>query len=172
VLLRADLRCFALRRRFPLIICGFNTFQHLYARTDVEQALLAVRNHLAPDGRFAIDLLNPDPAWLARDPKRRWARTRFAHPETGHRFVYSTNHVYDTATQIALIRMYYEPVTPDERGATARIVHLAHRQFFPQELEALLRYSGFRISSRRGGFNGQPFVSESEAQVIIASCDI
>src|SRR5688572_7685270 len=32
---RADLRAFALARRFPLVFCAFNTLQHLYTRHDV-----------------------------------------------------------------------------------------------------------------------------------------
>ena len=52
--------------------------------------------------------LNPDPAWLARDPLRRWSRTRFRHPQTGEPLIYTTNHIYDAAAWIAFIRIYYE----------------------------------------------------------------
>ena len=186
--------------RFPLILCPFNSFMHLYTRQDVEACLAEVRRLLAPDGIFALDVLNPDPAWLARDPLRRWSRTRFRHPRTGERFIYTTNHVYDAATQVAWMRIYYEPEQapdhapnqapdsapdhalegsdgplsgvprgpePSESGLT-RTVHLAHRQFYPAELEALLYYNGFALSSRLGGFDGQPLTPESAEQVICA----
>lgn len=170
--------------RFPLIICPFNSFMHLYTREDVEACLAEVRRLLAPDGVFALDVLNPDPAWLARDPLRRWSRTRCRHPLTGERFIYTTNHIYDAETQVAWIRIYYEPdpsfggsdeplsgvprvSEPPETGP-ARTVHLAHRQFYPAELEALLFYNGFALSSRLGGFDGQPLTPESAEQVICA----
>lgn len=159
---RGDFRQLALGRRFPLIICPFNAFQHLYTRTDVEQFLAGVRRHLAPGGLFAFDVLNPDLAWLSRDPRKRWARTRFRHPRTGRLMVYSTSLSYDAALQIAFMRIYYEPAT----GGRARIVRLAHRQFFPLELEALLHYNGFTVETHEGGFGGQPLLPESAEQVI------
>src|SRR5207248_3044709 len=105
---RADFRSLALGRRFPLILCPFNAFQHLYTRDDVERFLTGVRRHLRPSGRLVFDLMNPDLAWLSRDPRRRWARTRFRHPVSWERLVYSTDLTYDGALQIAFMRIYYE----------------------------------------------------------------
>jgi hypothetical protein len=33
---------------------------------------------------------------------------------------------------------------------------MTHRQFFPQELEALLHYNGFDITEQYGSFTGDP----------------
>ena len=71
---RVELRARRLPRRrssaaaFALVICPFNAFMHLYTREDVERFLAVVRAHLAPGGLFAFDVLNPDLAWLSRDP--------------------------------------------------------------------------------------------------------
>lgn len=176
-LVRADFRALPLGEpaaaRFPLVICPFNGFMHLYTRHDVEQCLAEVRRLLAPGGLFALDVLNPDPGWLARDPLRRWSRTRFRHPGTGERLVYTTNHVYDAAAQIAWIRIYYEADPKADAAAAARpspphTVQLTHRQFYPAELEALLHYNGFTIVQSAGGFDGQPISSVSAEQVICA----
>src|SRR3954466_13975543 len=43
---RGDMRRARLGRRFPLIICPFNAFLHLYTRRDVEAFLARVRAHL------------------------------------------------------------------------------------------------------------------------------
>src|SRR5260370_1245019 len=75
-----------------------------------ERFLAAVRAHLLRGGRFAFDVLLPDLKWLSRDSERRWARTRFRHPRSGERMVYSTNLIYDDALQIAFQRIYYRPV--------------------------------------------------------------
>jgi len=189
-LVRADFRALPLAdgaaERFPLIVCPFNGFMHLYTRRDVEQCLAEVRRLLAPDGLFAFDVLNPDPGWLVRDPLRRWSRTRFRHPGTGERLVYTTNHVYDAAAQVAWIRIYYEadpapdpapaterttasdPAAAPPRPGPPRTVQLTHRQFYPAELEALLHYNGFAIVQSAGGFDGQPISSVSAEQVICA----
>ena len=161
-LVQADFRALALRRRFPLVICPFNAFMHLYTRDDVERFLAVVRAHLAPGGLFAFDVMNPDLAWLSRDPTRRWARTRFRHPRTGKLTYYSTSLSYDAALQVAFMRIYYEPAG----GGRERTVKLTHRQFFPLELEALLHYNGFSVEAHEGGFDGGALVPESEEQVL------
>jgi SAM-dependent methyltransferase len=161
-LVHADFRRLALGRRFALVVCPFNAFMHLYTRGDVEQLLAVVRRHLRPGGLFAFDVMNPDLAWLSRDSTRRWARTRFRHPTTGAKMVYSTNLVYDAALQIAFMRIYYQP----EAGTRERVVRLTHRYFFPLELEALLHHGGFTVEAQDGDFEGAPLETESESQVL------
>ena len=109
------------------MIAAFNVLEHLYTRVEVDACLRRVAAHLAPGGAFAFDVQLPDLAWLLRDPTKRWARTRFTDPTTGRAIFYSTNHDYDPVGQIALIRLYYEPVD----GTPGRIVKLSQRKFFP-----------------------------------------
>ncbi len=158
-----DFRAIDLRERFQLVICPFNAFMHLYQREDVERFLAVVHAHLAPGGLFAFDVLNPHLGWLARDPHRRWARTKFRHPKTGKAMVYSTSVTYDAALQIAFMRIYYAP----ESGGRERIVRLVHRQFFPLELQALLHYNDFTVAAHHGGFLGAELLPESEEQAIL-----
>ena len=162
-LVRADFRALALGRRFPLVICPFNAFMHLYTRDDVEQFLDGVRRHLRKGGRFVLDVMNPDLRWLSRDHEKRWARTRFRHPTTGERMVYTTNLVWDGPLQIAFMRIYY---APENGRRKEEVVQLTHRYFFPQELEALLHYNGFAIESVEGDFDGEPLSGYSEQQVL------
>jgi len=160
--IRGDMTQFSLDARFPLIVMGFNSFEHLYTRLQVEAALGCVRAHLAPGGRFAFDCQNPDLKWLTRDPEKRWARTRFRHPETGVPLVYSTNHTYDPVSQIALINIYYEA----EDGLSRQVV-LSQRKFFPAELEALVSHAGLRIEARLSDFSDMPLSGDAESQVLI-----
>ena len=171
-LVRADMRSLPISGSpgVPLVICPFNGMMHLYGKADVTAMLAEVRRVLAPGGRFAFDVLNPDLAWLTRDPHRRWARTRFTHPGTGEKLVYTTNQTYEPISQIAYIRIYYEPQesVPEESKRT-RVVRLAHRQFFPAELEGICTAAGFRIEDRWGGFSGEPLEGDSESQVMLCS---
>jgi SAM-dependent methyltransferase len=163
-LVEADLRDFAVGGRFPLILAAFNVLEHLYTRVELAAALGRVAAHLAPDGHFAFDVQVPDPAWLARDPRRRWSRTRFVDPRTGTPMVYSTSHTYEPIGQIALIRLYYERA--DGRGRP-RVVHLSQRKYFPAELEALVAAAGFDVVERYGDFAGRPLAAGAESQVLI-----
>jgi SAM-dependent methyltransferase len=158
-----DLRTFELGRRFGLAVAAFNVVEHLYTRVEVAAFLARVADHLEPDGMLAFDVQMPDLKWLSRDPERRWARTRFTHPTTGKQVVYSTNHDYDPVTQIALIRIYYEPVD----GGPTRVVKLSQRKFFPAELEALLAASDFRLVERYGDFGGAELDGAAMSQVLV-----
>lgn len=173
-LIEADFRALPLdcspSERFRLIVCPFNGLLHLYERQDLERFLTEVRRLLHPDGLFAFDAANPDPQWLARDPNRRWSRTRFRHPRTGEPLVYSTNHDYDPASQVMTMRLFYEPDAKANwpTPSPPRTVILTQRMYFPAELAALLHYNGFSLWYRAGGFDGQPLSPVSAEQVICA----
>lgn len=162
----ADMCQFAFSRRFGLVLMTFNSFEHLYTRVEVAACLERVRAHLAPGGRFAFDVQLPDLRWLERDPRKRWARTKFRHPVTGQRLEYSTNHDYDPVSQIVCIRLFYEPLEPGPVTRT-EVVHLSQRKFFPAELEALLAHSGFSIERRFGDFDGEALGPDAESQVLV-----
>lgn len=161
---RADLREVRLRRRFPLVIAPFNVFMHLYTREDFERALGTVRAHLAEGGRFVFDVLMPDAEALARDPARLY-RCGSVKPAGRPRARYSESFDFDPVSQVMTITMVFEP---EEPSAPATVHRLAHRQFFPRELEALLHYNGFAVERAYGGFDGEPYDLYAESQVIVA----
>lgn len=165
LLVRGDMRHLPLRGPFGLVLCPFNAFMHLYRQQDITACLSEVHRVLDPNqGRFVFDVQNPDLRWLLRDPRKRWARTRFKHPVTVRTMVYSTNHTYDAKRQIAHVKLYYD--CPDDPSAS-RTVSLAHRQFFPQELRLLLNVHGFTLESEFGDFDGRPFEADSETQLLV-----
>jgi len=167
LLVEGDLLRLPLRGSFSLVIAAFNTLQHVYDSEQLVALFAAVRQLLAADGRFAFDVMLPDLEWLMRDPERRWIRRRFTHPESGEKLIYSTNHVYEAASQICYIRIYYDPL-PGNPGRP-RVVHLAHRQYFPQELRTLLRAAGLQVERCEGGFAGERLRTASESQVYVCS---
>lgn len=136
---RGDMRRIRLRRRFPLVIAPFNALLHLYERRDVERLLANVRAHVAPGGRFVFDVSVPRAENLDADPGRRYGAPRFRHPRDGLLVRYGERFDYDPFRQVLLVNMEFEP----EDGSPAWTVPLAQRQFFPQEIEALLHYNGF-----------------------------
>jgi SAM-dependent methyltransferase len=159
---RGDMRRTRLRRRFPLVIATFNTVLHLYARPDVERFLARVREHLAPRGRFVVDLSMPPLVELARDPQRAFHAPRFKHPTAGVVVKNREYFDYDPARQVLFVSMVFEPVG-DRSGEW--VTPLAHRQFFPQEWEALLHYNGFEAERVDGDFQGGPVTKDSDVMV-------
>lgn len=156
LLVRADLEAVTFRPGFAIAIAAFHSVQHVVSDAALLRLFRAVRACLGPRGWFAFDVLPPDPAFLNRDPARRWARTTFSHPVTRERLVYTTNHRLDPRRRTVHMRCYYQPV--DQRGrptAPERVVRLCHRQLAPPEVSALLRRAGFRLLACFGGFDGR-----------------
>lgn len=169
---RGDMRKVALRRRFPLVICPFNAFLHLYTREDVEAFLARVRAHLAPSGRFVFDVSVPDPHELSR-PEGKLYRTRpFVYPGVG-KVRYGEVFDYDSLRQVLFISMQFEPMKADGRQDAPSgsddefMTPLAHRQFYPLELEALLHYNGFAVERMTGDWDGAP---TNESRTIAYEC--
>lgn len=155
-------------------LAPFNTLMHLYTWQDLLTCFREVHRVLAPRACFALDVALPDLEWLTWDSQRRHAVTRFKHPATGERLVYSTNHDYDPQTQICHIRIFYDEAPP--RGGRFRppavpkkLVHLAHRQIFPEELRMLLDVAGFEIEQHTADFQGCSLREGNESQVVLCS---
>ena len=161
--IRGDMRKARLERRFPLVLCTFNTALHLYSRKDVESFLARVREHLTPRGLFVADLSMPPVDELGRAPDDPFHAPRFRHPTTGVIVKNREYFDYDPVRQVLFVSMEFEPVSggPDEVWATP----LAHRQFFPQEWAALLHYNGFEVVQVDGDFFGGALTKASDVMV-------
>ena len=163
-LVRADLRSYQLHAKASLAIAAFHSVQHLAEDEDILRFLRTTRANLMRGGWLAFDVLPPDPAWLARDPDRRWGRTTLRHPVTSERLVYTTNHTYDPATRLLHMRLYYQPVDDQGRpSAPERLVRLCHRQLWPDEVGRMLGATGFRLIETFASFDGSLLVDHVEA---------
>ena len=160
---RGDMRRVRLRQRFPLVVATFNTVLHLYTRGDVERFLARVREHMTPrTGRFVVDLSMPRVRDIARDVGKAFHAPRFRHPTAGVLVKNREYFDYDPVRQVLFVGMEFEPVGDPEGGW---MTPLAHRQFFPQEWEALLHYNGLRVVRVEGDFQGGPLTGESDVMV-------
>lgn len=161
-LVEGDMTQVALKKRFPLIICPFNAFLHLYDRADLEAFLSRVREHLAPGGRFVFDVSVPVPEDLARDPGRAYRVPPFRHPTAGYVVKYEEYFAYDHVTQVLHVDLVF---TKRDDEAERWTTHLAQRMYFPQELGALLHYNGFRVLAIEGDFEGGPLTGASDTMI-------
>lgn len=160
-----DLRSMRLGERFPLVIAPFNVLMHLYTLAEIDAAFATVHAHLQPEGCFALDVLVPDTQALSRDPGRFYRSRPIKHPRDGRRYAYSEAFYYDPVSQVQQVSTVLEV---DGDPSTRQMTQLCHRQFFPQELRALLYYNGFEIVHHGGDFDGTPLEALSESQVVVA----
>ena len=172
-LVDADMRLIPLdASSVRLVIAPFNALMHLYTWQDLLACFREVSRVLEAGGIFALDVLMPDLEWLTLDPDKRHCVTRFTHPTTGEKLVYSTNHVYDHATQICHVKIYYDAAQGRGRfratSAPRAVVHLAHRQIWPEELRALISWAGLELVSHTGEFDGRRIDGTVESQALVA----
>ena len=66
--------------------------------------------------------------------------------------------------EVQLVSMVFQ--NKSELG-DLKTLPLSQRQFFPQELEALLHYNGFAIEHLWGDFTRGPLEDDSESQVLV-----
>jgi SAM-dependent methyltransferase len=136
---RADMRTFDCDERFSLVIAPFNTLLHLYEPDEMFAFLRQVRKHLAEGGRFVFDVSVPQVADMSHEPDEVLESPAFVDPTTGARVRYSERFEYDPIRQLLVIWMQFQP----EDGSEGWTVPLVHRQYFPQELKAILMAAGF-----------------------------
>lgn len=171
----ADMRELPLRdRSVELVIAPFNALMHLYTWRDLLTCFQEVFRVLGPGGMFAFDVQLPDIEWLMWDVEERHAATRFTHPETGEVEIYSTNHLYDHATQICHICLYYDEPPPRGRRfepppKPKRLVRLAHRQIYPEEIRSLATTAGLEVMRHEGDFRGRALDVTCESQTVVCT---
>jgi hypothetical protein len=124
-----------------------------------------VRTHLAPRGRFILDAHQPSLGLLSRRPGEIYPVDGDLGRAPDGSVVVGEEVDYNDATQVYRIRWHYSA----KAGEEPRVDELQLRMFFPQELDALLHYNGFKILEKYGDFNGGPYGPQSLKQVIVAS---
>lgn len=161
----ADMRDFNLNQRFALVFIAGNALQHLKTIPDVAACFASVKRHLAPNGKFIVEVFNPSIELLNRNPNERYFVGEYR-TEDGW-IVLTTNVRYDSATQINHIDWHYK----NQYHKEEQTVSFTMRQYFPQELDALFLYNGFRIEQKFGDFDESAFTNNSPKQIIVASSE-
>ena len=159
---KGDMREFELHQKFMLIYAAGNSFQHINKIEEISACFACVKRHLAPGGRFIVEVFNPYIPLLVREAERRFMMGEFGD------FVLSEDVNYDAATQINHINWHFWH-RPTNKVKT---LSFAMRQFFPQELDAFFAYNGFFIEQKFGDLDGLQFTSNSRKQVVIASLSV
>ncbi len=158
----ADMRDFNLDQKFKLIFIAGNALQHLKTNAEVVSCFASVKRHLAPDGRFIVEVFNPSVALLNRHPSERFFVGEYR-TDDGWIVIHTTVN-YDAAAQINHINWHYKTSITKKN----KPFPFTMRQFFPQELDAIFQYNGFRIEAKYGDFDESNFDANSPKQIIVA----
>ncbi len=163
--LPGDARTFELAAKFDLIIFPHNAFSHLRNLEDIESTLKQVRSHLTDDGVFVFDIFTPYLEILLREPNTSYPVGSYLYPEWDGEVTVTEKGTFDISTQIRdLVWTFSGPNESFERNLSLRI-------FFPQEIDAILKYNGFKITEKFGKFDFSTFDKDSSKQLFILQKD-
>jgi SAM-dependent methyltransferase len=167
-LVQGDMRAFELSKPFDVTIIAVKSFAYLTSRADQERTLSTVAAHLRPGGLLALDLLNPSPAWLL-EPPGSLRQDLVQHVSRYRVTIVRTETVVSTdlAAQVRVLRSAYEMIA-DDGSVTKRLVEWPYRYTYRFEAEHLLERAGFEIEAMYGGYQREPFTSESRHLVLLA----
>ncbi len=165
----ADMSDYALpyKGTYDLIFLPFNSISHLY---EIEQQLSAFKNtweHLAPGGRFVVDVFLPDIDYLSNAlnrPSNVYLEDEIEAPDEFTMLLYSSRK-YDQIEQLQHITWTHEKffeTGEHERYLTKLDMHV----FFPRELQLLFLASGLRIEAIYGGYDWKP-LGRGTRQIVV-----
>lgn len=140
---------------FALVYLVFNTISNLLTQDEQVACFANAARHLAPGGRFVVELWVPE---LRRLPPGVPA-TVGVH-EDGYLLV----DTYDVLHQ-HVVSHHFE--YDESGGRAARLGRSPHRYIWPAELDLMARLAGFELESRWADWSGSPFTAESPSHVSV-----
>ena len=164
-----DMRHFRLRRKFPLVIIPFRSFQLLLSVADQRQALENIKRHLTSEGRLIIDLFVPDQERLIRESPEPVFRREIVDGTTGRRLRLSEQNRHDPFGQIINARTILEEL--DLEGSRTNRWDVAYqlRYLYRFEAQHLLEAAGYRLLELYGDFNRTPFDETSTEMIWVVA---
>jgi SAM-dependent methyltransferase len=150
--------------RFALVFSAFRGFQHLYTVEAQLACLACVRRHLAPGGRLAFDVFQPDLSRLAVDEEES-EDARFV--QDGVEVVRRVAVTRDRLTQTMRLELRWERWNAGTLVGEERTT-LRMRWFHRYELEHLLARAGFAVEALYGGFDRRSLGPDAAEIVIVA----
>lgn len=160
-LVAGDASRFDLGRKFRTIIIGLNSLGHFTTYGQITGLLNCVSDHLADNGKFIIDIFVPEMSLLLgreEEELQFW----YVDPESGEEIELWEKYTYDKATQIK--KASWRSVKDGEAIFEEEFII---KMFFPQELDSLLKLSGFKIIKKYGDYDYSKFSDNSLKQLVI-----
>ena len=157
----ADVRNLDLSNKFEVVFIPFNSIHHLYHNQDLFDTLKVVNKHLKNDGIFIFDCYNPNIQYITEAEKE---KNKIAEYKTSdeRNVVIEQTMKYESKTQINRIEWYY--IINEQFHSRQK---LDMRMYFPQELDAYLKWFGFTIQHKFGNFEEKQFNDQSKKQIFV-----
>jgi SAM-dependent methyltransferase len=138
---------------YTLVYLVFNTISNLLSQAEQVACFRNAARHLAPGGRFVIELEVPELRKLMPGQQAVVCRSRPG---------YIGLDTYDVVRQQVVSHHF----TFDE-SRQARLVRSPHRFVWPAELDLMAQLAGFELETRHADWAGADFTAESASHVSV-----
>jgi SAM-dependent methyltransferase len=159
--IEADIRNLDLSEQYDLIFIPFNSIHHLYKNEDLFSAFQVVKKHLKDGGTFLLDCFNPNIRYIVEGEKEQQKIAEYTTSD-GREVLIKQSMRFENQTQINRIEWHYYI-----NGVFDSTQNLDMRMYFPQELDAYLKWNGFNIVHKFGSFEEEAFSNDSDKQIFV-----
>ncbi|MCU0498461.1 MAG: class I SAM-dependent methyltransferase [Anaerolineae bacterium] len=163
----ADALTYAMPVKFKLTLVPYNGLMHFHDQAAQLKVLQQLRQWTQADGRLVLDLPNAGDVFASQDTEAITLERTFLEPETGHMVMQQSVSYLDRASQLLRVTWIYDEITAD--GTVKRtFAPLVLYYYFFNELNLLLKLSGFEVDEVYGDLNFGDFGDGSERMIVIA----
>ncbi|MBE1458664.1 SAM-dependent methyltransferase [Nocardiopsis terrae] len=138
---------------FALVYLVYNTISNLLTQQEQVECFRNAAGHLAPGGRFVVELGVPE---LRRLPPGQEGLLFTADPG------YIGADTYDVVNQHLVSHHFLFG-----EGRQARVFRVKQRYAWPSELDLMARIAGFELESRHADWQGAEFTGDSRSHVSV-----
>ena len=139
--------------KYSLVYLVYNTISNLLTQAAQVECFRNAARHLAPGGRFVIELWVPE---LRKLPPGRHATVSRTDPD------YILLDTYDIVDQHVVSHHFRI-----DGAGQARLDLSPHRYVWPAELDLMAQLAGFELESRHADWDGSEFTAESASHVSV-----
>jgi SAM-dependent methyltransferase len=148
-----DMTSATVEGQFSLVLLVFNGISNVQTQAEQVACFRNAARHLAPGGRFVIELWVPD---LRRLPPGSKATVFTSEPG------YIGLDTVDILNQIVVSHHFRFGA-----GKEATLFRSPHRYVWPAELDLMAEIAGFQLESRHADWVGSPFTAESRSHISV-----
>ncbi|MEM8804735.1 MAG: class I SAM-dependent methyltransferase [Cyanobacteria bacterium P01_G01_bin.38] len=161
----ANICCDELFGPYDVMIASFDLVNHLQVG-EIQAALTNCRKYLKREGLLIIDAINPTPSLMTAvcaEYQKPVLDSIFINPCTKCRNIVLQKRRYDYCTQ----RLTLEKNFLTEDREESKAVNLSFHIYFPDELTAYVKRSGYEVEKFYGDFGGEELSSYSQKMLLV-----
>jgi SAM-dependent methyltransferase len=152
---------------FGLIFVAYNSFWLLNDPGLQLKCLQCVRRHLAPDGRFVLDVFPPTPDDYQNETGiAQWLPTTMR----GQTLLRVKDYTFDSSTQLATSDVRYYTASRTSEQPTRHVAQFRYtlRPAPPDDVRALLESQGFTVEATYGSYERDPLTPDAPRAIFVA----